>query len=785
MQTKVPTRTKQSVPLQEQKLCSNTVLGTQDSSAMVEFGDYRYMRNPHGQLKSDSMPDNRSAIQRKAANTNNTGLPNQLKAGIESMSGMSMDTVKVHYNSSKPAHLNALAYAQGRDIHLAPGQEQHLPHEAWHVVQQAQGRVKPTAQIAGMEVNDQAHLEAEADAIGNKVLVQRFATNRMAGMGAHPDFEVDDNQTVFPSPHKSVIQCKKIIGYRSELPLVQFERDEPTPNLEGFLEGDPDHEYILPKAGTAPLNTWIKKKSQQETKPVLSARASANEANDVLSALVKELKGKGESLTHSKAGEYILQVYGKLMREYRAVIDLLKKQFASVEKKTQVIMELVSSLGHLVNTVQSLLQQFKVSREKNEELSTLNQEQFSRQLHSNEIFLREQETGLGLVHLLGGGLPTDIIDIIGDFYSEDFDIDAHLDKGSKEGILNVLVDNEELAIREKEAGNQIGKKNYRFGSGDEKKDISERKKLRAELDAKAEELAAKRSVTPKGGGELRSWHLNDTGNLPRTVLKGQHNEDTKMKAGNINKGFAIDQRRSLEQELVSKAQKDLHALWLSEAVNGEGFQPGYIKDFPGGARAFRLNAPSIEPGYIEVNPQGWVEAGSQGRLIYDYIEDRWFLTTDHYGKHFWEIMVPLDFKGSKMSNSKKRGNGERSGAGGSDAGRPGDDQFLLGQMNNCLIDAIVGAAHIEPEAVNVRTIREQLQAHYLGQVGDMLYADQAVVETILASLGVQYTVVLYDVNGQAQEVGGNGDAILQIYHTGGLHYTAYPVNQAQKDAAGQ
>jgi hypothetical protein len=50
---------------------------------------------------------------------------------------MSMDHVKVHYNSSQPAQLNALAYAQGSDIHVAPGQEQHLPHEAWHVVQQA------------------------------------------------------------------------------------------------------------------------------------------------------------------------------------------------------------------------------------------------------------------------------------------------------------------------------------------------------------------------------------------------------------------------------------------------------------------------------------------------------------------------------------------------------------------------------------------------------------------------------------------------------------------------
>ena len=75
---------------------------------------------------------------------NNKGLPEQLKSGIESLSGMSLDNVKVHYNSSKPAQLNAHAYTQGTEIHLAPGQERHLAHEAWHVVQQAQGRVSPT-----------------------------------------------------------------------------------------------------------------------------------------------------------------------------------------------------------------------------------------------------------------------------------------------------------------------------------------------------------------------------------------------------------------------------------------------------------------------------------------------------------------------------------------------------------------------------------------------------------------------------------------------------------------
>jgi hypothetical protein len=107
----------------------------------------------------------------RAERPNDTGLPNQLKAGIESLSGMRMDHVKVHYNSDRPAQFQAHAYAQGSEIHVAPGQEKHVPHEAWHVVQQAQGRVKPTMQMkAGVPVNDEASLEMEADVMGAKAL---------------------------------------------------------------------------------------------------------------------------------------------------------------------------------------------------------------------------------------------------------------------------------------------------------------------------------------------------------------------------------------------------------------------------------------------------------------------------------------------------------------------------------------------------------------------------------------------------------------------------------------
>lgn len=103
--------------------------------------------------------------------SNNTGLPDNLKNNIEKLSGISMDDVNVHYNSDKPAQLQALAYTQGTDIHVKQGQEKQIPHEAWHVVQQKQGRVRPALQITGgVNVNNDPGFEKEADMMGSKVM---------------------------------------------------------------------------------------------------------------------------------------------------------------------------------------------------------------------------------------------------------------------------------------------------------------------------------------------------------------------------------------------------------------------------------------------------------------------------------------------------------------------------------------------------------------------------------------------------------------------------------------
>lgn len=147
--------------------------GCNDLTAM---GAYRYASSPF-QRRADIVHEAAPAAglaeaapaSSLPARINLTGLPDRLKYGIENLSGISLDNVKVHYNSHKPALIQAQAYAQGSEIHLAPGQQKHLPHEAWHVIQQHQGRVAPTIQLEnGAQVNNDPGLEQEADAMGTK-----------------------------------------------------------------------------------------------------------------------------------------------------------------------------------------------------------------------------------------------------------------------------------------------------------------------------------------------------------------------------------------------------------------------------------------------------------------------------------------------------------------------------------------------------------------------------------------------------------------------------------------
>jgi hypothetical protein len=217
------------------------------------------------------------------ARPNLTGMPSQLRAGIESLSGMDMSDVRVHRNSGNPAQLNALAYAQGKDIHLGPGQEQHLPHEAWHVVQQAQGRVAPTRLMeTEVAVNDDACLEHEADVMGARALQMQTdagqaAPERPAGLQALAD--VPGAQAQFASGE----------GPRSAAGIERSPRMVAQRNQIAAMLGSPaqNTRAALADGATAPGPTVTAARSQPHLRQFAGTTTSAREPG-IIQAIWKE-----------------------------------------------------------------------------------------------------------------------------------------------------------------------------------------------------------------------------------------------------------------------------------------------------------------------------------------------------------------------------------------------------------------------------------------------------------------------------------------------------------------
>ena len=162
---------------------------------------------------------------------NKTGLPDNIKNGVEQLSGYSLDDVKVHFNSSKPAQLKAYAYAEGNQIHIANGQEKHLAHEAWHVVQQKENRVSANSEINGVQINNDISLENEADKMGEKAsslskkttapkqlksfsepVVQRAETESVGEQDTTAEQEVSTEQDTSEEQSSFLDRSKEVLG---------------------------------------------------------------------------------------------------------------------------------------------------------------------------------------------------------------------------------------------------------------------------------------------------------------------------------------------------------------------------------------------------------------------------------------------------------------------------------------------------------------------------------------------------------------------------------------------
>jgi hypothetical protein len=161
---------------------------------------------PRTQLKRDQLLSKVSVAREQPAGeasappmqSSATALPARVREHTEALSGYDMGDVQVHYNSAEPAGMGAHAFARGTDIHIGPGAERHLPHEAWHVVQQKQGRVAPgAAQAQGAPVNEEPALESEADRMGSKIAAWN-APGREPARSAAPGRKVTQFQKKKP-----------------------------------------------------------------------------------------------------------------------------------------------------------------------------------------------------------------------------------------------------------------------------------------------------------------------------------------------------------------------------------------------------------------------------------------------------------------------------------------------------------------------------------------------------------------------------------------------------------
>ena len=305
------------------------------------------------QLKS--IADSRPAQMKE----NKIGLPDALKSGIESLSGMSMDHVKVHYNSDKPAQLRAHAYAQGDEIHLGAGQEKHLPHEAWHLVQQAQGRVRPTLQMKAGAVNDDPSLENEADMMGERavqfegghvarspvaeeraagVVTQRFAGllpkdsapaqrkisvpgARVNPVGWHEAYLA----LIYPKVRELVVESREfeshIINELKHLDRINAKFDSADQLLDALLESLEQDEETLLESLEQDEETLLDSSEQDDVKEqeVMGGSASS------ITKLVGDTQIFGAPVSAESRGDYFALFRSMEEGEFVGLLDTIKK----------------------------------------------------------------------------------------------------------------------------------------------------------------------------------------------------------------------------------------------------------------------------------------------------------------------------------------------------------------------------------------------------------------------------------------------------------------------------
>lgn len=275
------------------------------SLAQAMFIDNRPQAVTQRRLNTMASEASSVTVQRQSNSTSQGGLPHELRQGIEALSGMSMEHVQVHYNSSQPAQLNAHAYAQGSEIYLAPGQERHLPHEAWHVVQQAQGRVAPTMQMKeDTPINDDRTLEEEADLMGNRALAHGQSIAQRLTISPTGD-SINTSSNGIATPARAVGQRQSRVVQKLDYGALSGTQSA---QVNAVAEGI--YYQFAPEFETA-----IGRAAFRNADAINAARITANNFSTVLGAYASTRQRRHGENDQQKEDRYLSQVLGNHDRD--------------------------------------------------------------------------------------------------------------------------------------------------------------------------------------------------------------------------------------------------------------------------------------------------------------------------------------------------------------------------------------------------------------------------------------------------------------------------------------
>ncbi len=260
-----------------------------------------------------------SQFEQIGADVKQTSVANQLPAAVqakmEGAMGADFSNIQISKDSERAQGFGARAYAQGNEVHFAPGQydpvstvgQELIGHELAHVMQQRSGRVMPTEEQGGLPINRDHTLEAEADQLGQHAAQYKGSKGTVSSASGasraavvqcslfgDEDHKVKTN-TGFEINNPTFDPTKMKTGLRNS--TFAGADDERLANAMKVLYGNPSEAEL-----TAALEEVVAvRKSQNKSLTLASAREQYLKAKSIREAgeknAARKAKEKGEKYT--------------------------------------------------------------------------------------------------------------------------------------------------------------------------------------------------------------------------------------------------------------------------------------------------------------------------------------------------------------------------------------------------------------------------------------------------------------------------------------------------------